>query len=129
MTSDPAIDTSGRTPRLVLGALLTTSVGTLLLAQFKAVMSWIRGVGDGVSDVINGVSTFLYSTSERSVLSLTIGGVESTMAAAWDANAVWLASTFGTFAQPVAVVEIVVVIWLMYAAIGAGYRKIRAGVA
>lgn len=122
------IDTTGSLPRLRVVALLGSSAGLVVFAWLHGLMSFLRNAGQGVANSLNGFRTFMYSLDGTdSVVSLILSGITQATSVMWQANAAWLSDTFGVFAQPVAVLEIMVVIYALLTALQKGAQRIREG--
>jgi hypothetical protein len=90
-------------------------VGALLATNFLGVISLSRITGRSVSDLLRGAGSYLETVVVRVVaLNGAFGG------SGLDNHAQWLASTFGVFAIPAAIVEAAILVYI----VGLGFRLI-----
>jgi hypothetical protein len=91
-------------------ALVETIVGTVLLGYFYGLIDAIESIGLGVSGAIRDLASYLFART--GLVGSTFGIVEDAIAVAWRSNIAFV-SSLGTLGIVVAMIEVVVLIWLV----------------
>jgi len=114
------IDSSGSSPRLRIGALVSVVSGTLIWSGYVALSDWIDStIGLGIG-AIGDFAAWLNGSVVPGIVDIGTSGIESAVAA----NVEWV-STLGIIGPIVASIEILVVIYLLLLGIRAVPRLIR----
>lgn len=110
MADDPFVAVRDGSPRLRVGALLTTGVGALLWAYWQGLVEFLDSVGSGFFGSVDDVAAFL--TGRGGLVDRLVGMGVGAADVAWQSNAAFVMG-FGAFAQLVAVLEVALVMWVL----------------
>lgn len=113
------VDTSGGTPSLRVKRFVATILGILSLGWISGVIDTILQWGGGINSSIRSFSSFVRFDLEGALTGAISGAMQ-----AWAQNTAFLTSTFGPLAPLVAVIEVVVVLYLL----GLGIRALIRGI-
>lgn len=115
MANNGLIDSSGSTPSVKIGAVVTTFLSTIIYGWYVGFINVLDAVGGGVTSTLDDVTAWLaggqewmpelgYSVRRGGVLDLLFGGAETFLDAATQSHVEWL-SNFGLWGQLFAFAE------------------------
>lgn len=104
------IDTSGDTPTLKIGAVVSFVVGTVFWGTIQGVITMIQRFGAGLWGSVRDLETWL--AGQGGLIPAVFAIPETLFSIAFTLNASWLGVT-GPFAQVLAVVEIGALVWMV----------------
>lgn len=108
---------------IAVGSLGATALAVVLREWFIGIISSIRSLGLGLDFVLGGLATFLQRLVAR-----FFGSITEAVRGTFEANATWLAETFGILAPVAAIVEIAVISWLFGATVIFAIRSLTGGI-
>lgn len=110
---------------IALGSSLTAAAGIIFRDTIAGVISTIRTFRLGITGSLDGLSWFL----EYGLIAGLYKLAGDTMLAAFHAHGRWLADTFGVAAQPVAIGEAILIVWVLGSVAVYGLKSFIPGVA
>jgi hypothetical protein len=108
---------------IATGALGVTALGIVIREWILGVIETIGSIGSGIGFVLGGFGSFI-----ESLISAFFGSIIGAIRGSFAANATWISETFGILAPAVAIVEIVIIVWLLGATISIALRSVSEGV-
>jgi hypothetical protein len=118
------VNSSNGTVDVRVAALVEAVLASALLGYYYGLVGFITDVGGGVSNAIDDYRRFLYG--EGGLLSSTFAIATDAIGVAFESNAEFI-GMFGTFGFVVALIEAIVLVWLLVAASSIILSKIREG--
>lgn len=117
------VDTSGDRPSIRLGKLVGKLLGIVSFAWFLGIIRLIREWGRGLTTTVDGFAAWVQGP--------LVGGLFGLLAGLWRTafavNSRWLADTFGALAPIAAVVEIMVLAYVLLKGVELLWRRLTGG--
>ena len=123
MSASDLIDSTGSVPKLKIGALVTSILGTIAFGYQVAILRVIDGIGGGITSTLGAIEEWLaggvISTSlpggpirESGIVDLLFGGLIRASNAAVAEHVAWL-DGLGLVGQLVAFVEVLGIVYIL----------------